>query len=222
MEQQTIWWLKRTIQALPKVPQLAFVHVPVPEFMELWNKGLARGSKHETVNCPMHDSGLFQAAKDMGITAIYSGHDHDNNYEGVLEGVRLAYGHKTGEFILPKSKAKIQDINNETPPPGIACRELNMHESGLFEAAQMSITAICCGHDHNNDYEGVLEGVRLAYGHKTGEHLPRYLPKERCHTHKSTPSIRLGSLSWPSNMCRSLVAKRLPDISCPDPKDRHG
>lgn len=41
-------------------------------------------------------AGLFAAAKEMGIRAIFSGHDHDNNYEGVLEGVRLAYGHKTG------------------------------------------------------------------------------------------------------------------------------
>ena len=96
MELQTIWWLNRTVRALPSVPSLAFVHVPVPEFMELWNKGLARGSKHEDVNCPMHDSGLFRAAKEMNITALYSGHDHDNNYEGVLDGVRLAYGHKTG------------------------------------------------------------------------------------------------------------------------------
>ena len=41
-------------------------------------------------------AGLFAYAKGLGISAIYSGHDHDNNYEGVLEGVRLAYGHKTG------------------------------------------------------------------------------------------------------------------------------
>ena len=44
----------------------------------------------------MWSAGLFAYAKGLGITAIYSGHDHDNNYEGVLEGVRLAYGHKTG------------------------------------------------------------------------------------------------------------------------------
>lgn len=96
MEKPTIWWMNRTQQHLPKVPSLAFVHVPVPEFMDLWNRGAARGSKHETVNCPMHDSRLFRAAREMGISAIYSGHDHDNNYEGVLDGVRLAYGHKTG------------------------------------------------------------------------------------------------------------------------------
>ena len=99
VEMQTLFWLNRTVRALPAVPSLAFVHVPVPEFMEVWNKGLARGSKHEDVNCPMHDSGFFRTAKELNITAIYSGHDHDNNYEGVLNGVRLAYGHKTGALL---------------------------------------------------------------------------------------------------------------------------
>jgi pre-mRNA-splicing factor SYF1 len=91
--------MNRTAAQLPRVPSLAFVHVPVPEFMHLWNRGSARGSKHEPVNCPMVDSGFFAAVKEIGITAIHSGHDHDNNYEGVLDGVRLAYGHKTGRFF---------------------------------------------------------------------------------------------------------------------------
>jgi hypothetical protein len=49
--------MNRTLAQLPRVPSLAFVHVPVPEFMAVWSAGLARGSKHEDVNCPMHDSG---------------------------------------------------------------------------------------------------------------------------------------------------------------------
>lgn len=57
VERPTIWWMNRTLAQLPAVPSLAFVHVPVPEFMRLWNAGAARGSKHEDVNCPMHDSG---------------------------------------------------------------------------------------------------------------------------------------------------------------------
>lgn len=96
VERPTLWWMNRTAALLPKVPSLAFVHVPVPEFMHLWNRGSARGSKHEPVNCPMSDTGAFVALRSAGVTAIHSGHDHDNNYEGLLEGVRLAYGHKTG------------------------------------------------------------------------------------------------------------------------------
>lgn len=34
--------------------------------------------------------------RGAGIHAIYSGHDHDNDFAVELEGVRLAYGRKTG------------------------------------------------------------------------------------------------------------------------------
>ena len=57
VERPTIQWMNQTLARLPRVPSLAFVHVPVPEFMRLWNAGAARGSKHEPVNCPMHDTG---------------------------------------------------------------------------------------------------------------------------------------------------------------------
>jgi hypothetical protein len=50
----------------------------------------------EYAPCRKMRAGLFAAAKALGVSAIHSGHDHDNNYEGVLQGVRLAYGHKTG------------------------------------------------------------------------------------------------------------------------------
>lgn len=36
VERPTIWWMNRTLARLPSVPSLAFVHVPVPEFMEVW------------------------------------------------------------------------------------------------------------------------------------------------------------------------------------------
>ncbi len=34
--------------------------------------------------------------REFGIHAIYSGHDHDNDFAVELDGVRLAYGRKTG------------------------------------------------------------------------------------------------------------------------------
>lgn len=34
--------------------------------------------------------------REAGIRAIYSGHDHDNDYVVELDGVRLAQGRKTG------------------------------------------------------------------------------------------------------------------------------
>jgi hypothetical protein len=77
---------------MPDVPSLAFVHIPAVEFMNLWSWHPTNGSKAEAVNCPSVNSGLFQSLQNMSVTALYSGHDHNNNYYGRLKGIRLAYG----------------------------------------------------------------------------------------------------------------------------------
>lgn len=48
------------------------------------------------VSCYPQSGCLFPALKAAGVTAVYSGHDHDNNYYADYDGVRLAYGAKTG------------------------------------------------------------------------------------------------------------------------------
>lgn len=62
-----MWWMNRTLARLPRVPALAFVHVPVPEFMALWNSGAARGGKAERVNCPMSDTGAPACHPSSGL-----------------------------------------------------------------------------------------------------------------------------------------------------------
>ena len=39
---------------------------------------------------------VLPACREFGIGAVYSGHDHHNDFSGSLEGVRLAYGRKSG------------------------------------------------------------------------------------------------------------------------------
>jgi hypothetical protein len=34
----------------------------------------------------------FRGVSDLGVTAVYSGHDHNNNYVATYKKVRLAYG----------------------------------------------------------------------------------------------------------------------------------
>lgn len=93
-------WLQRSAQQLPQAPSLAFVHIPVPEFLTAWHHGLAKGSKAEPVNCPSADTDLLSVLLDANVTAVFSGHDHDNNYDAMHPaGMRLAYGHKTGEHL---------------------------------------------------------------------------------------------------------------------------
>ena len=72
----TVSWFTRTAAALPKVPSIAFIHIPVTEFMYMYNDFPTKGLKGEGVACGLVNTGTFQALKAAGVEAIYSGHDH--------------------------------------------------------------------------------------------------------------------------------------------------
>ncbi len=57
----TVQWMQRVAAGLPRVPSLAFIHIPVPQFLGVWNEQPTLGSKAEGVNCPLIDTGVFQA-----------------------------------------------------------------------------------------------------------------------------------------------------------------
>jgi len=79
------------------VPSVAFFHIPVPEFKLAWDLGLCKGHQYETPCCPTINSGFFAAALEQGdIKGMIVGHDHANDYEGTLCGIRLCYGRVTG------------------------------------------------------------------------------------------------------------------------------
>ncbi|KAI3429468.1 hypothetical protein D9Q98_005560 [Chlorella vulgaris] len=94
--EDTLQWLNATTQRLPPAPGLAFVHIPLPQFRNAWHDGPTVGSKLEDIACSVRDTGLLQLARQAGIGAIYSGHDHENDFVGSVKGVRLAYGRKSG------------------------------------------------------------------------------------------------------------------------------
>lgn len=79
------------------VPALAFFHIPLPEYDQLWNEGEACGIKKEQVCCAKVNSGLFSAMLDRGdVVAAFAGHDHLNDYGGSWHGIGLYYGRATG------------------------------------------------------------------------------------------------------------------------------
>ncbi|KAL4452418.1 hypothetical protein ABPG75_008080 [Micractinium tetrahymenae] len=92
----TVEWVRQQAALLPRVPSLAFVHIPLPQHMLAWERGPVNGTKGEMVGCPGMDTGFFELAREVGITAVYSGHDHNNDFAGTVHGVRLAYGRKSG------------------------------------------------------------------------------------------------------------------------------
>ncbi|MDQ8734719.1 metallophosphoesterase family protein [Paenibacillus sp. LHD-38] len=80
-----------------KLPALGFFHIPLQEYDELWKVGNVSGSKFERVECAKVNSGLFTALMERGdVIGTFVGHDHDNDYTGMLHGIRLCYGRVSG------------------------------------------------------------------------------------------------------------------------------
>ena len=127
---QIDWYLKH-IDALKKqygeVKSMLFMHIPVPEYKEVMDfdenakpiptgypTGKAEvlfGEMHESVGCSPHNSGLFEAAREVGAEAFFAGHDHVNNFDAVYKGVHLVYvqaggyeGYNMDKFDLSESE----------------------------------------------------------------------------------------------------------------------
>ncbi len=81
------------------MPALAFFHIPLPEYKQVWeNKKLVKiGEKNEDVCSPDINTGMFAAMVEASdVMGIFVGHDHVNDYVGVLYDIALAYGRCSG------------------------------------------------------------------------------------------------------------------------------
>ena len=79
------------------VEGLAFFHIPLPEYKDLWNYEKTYGSRNEGVCSPDYNTQFFDVCKKQGnIKAMFCGHDHSNDYGGIYKGIELVYGRKTG------------------------------------------------------------------------------------------------------------------------------
>jgi hypothetical protein len=100
-----IEWYRKISKGIAKnnggkpLPSLAFFHIPLPEFKASWeSKSPAPiGSKKERVCCPSKNTGMFSAMVECGdVMGVFVGHDHVNDYAGLVQGICLAYGRATG------------------------------------------------------------------------------------------------------------------------------
>ncbi len=98
-----IQWYREQSKKLTKenkeepYPALAFFHIPLPEFDEVWGKQTTTGLKEESVCSPDINSGMFDAFLEMkDVMGMFVGHDHDNNYIGCLRNICLGYGQASG------------------------------------------------------------------------------------------------------------------------------
>ena len=98
---QVAWYLREsakfTAAAGHPLPALAFFHIPLPEYDEVWDFHTCYGEKHEAVCAPRLNSGLFAAMHEAGdVGGTFVGHDHVNDFWGDLHGIRLCYGRASG------------------------------------------------------------------------------------------------------------------------------
>ena len=98
-----VQWYRSESAALTKknggkpYPALAFFHIPLIEYNEVWGKETTVGVKEENVCSPDINSGMYNAFLESGdVMGMFVGHDHVNNYIGCLHGICLAYGQATG------------------------------------------------------------------------------------------------------------------------------
>ncbi len=79
------------------IPALAFFHIPLPEFDDVWDFEPCYGHKYEAVSCPRINTGMFAAFCEAGdVMGVFVGHDHINDYEGTWHGIRLCLGRAGG------------------------------------------------------------------------------------------------------------------------------
>lgn len=88
-------WQRRMGKTLPA---LAFFHIPLPEFETAWREGYDKcGAHNEPVCAPLINSGMFAAFHESGdVVGVFVGHDHANDFEANLHGIRLCYGRASG------------------------------------------------------------------------------------------------------------------------------
>ncbi|WP_169082387.1 metallophosphoesterase family protein [Paenibacillus sp. PL91] len=90
----------RDVNGGQPLPSLAFFHIPLPEYQDVWDKAVCYGEKREEVTCPRVNSGLFAAMAEMGdVMGTFAGHDHGNDYWGELYGIRLCYGRSSSYMV---------------------------------------------------------------------------------------------------------------------------
>jgi hypothetical protein len=80
------------------LPALAFFHIPLPEYADLWNLHTCVGGHRDPAfGCARVNSGFLASAVEMGdIMGIFVGHCHGNDFAGQLHGIRLCHGRASG------------------------------------------------------------------------------------------------------------------------------
>ncbi|KAF3439764.1 hypothetical protein FNV43_RR18042 [Rhamnella rubrinervis] len=84
-------------------PGLAYFHIPLPEFASFDSSNFT-GEKQEGISSATVNSGFFTTMVEAGdVKAVFTGHDHLNDFCGELTGIKLCYAGGFGYHAYGKA-----------------------------------------------------------------------------------------------------------------------
>ncbi|GAM20786.1 hypothetical protein SAMD00019534_039610 [Acytostelium subglobosum LB1] len=118
--EQQVAWYEETAKALyindsTELPfAAAFFHIPIQEYMNVWNEEVCYGWNNDSIACQPQNGGLFDAFKSIGDVQFMSvGHNHGNDFCGTYEGIDMCFGRHSGYggYGTWERGARILEIN---------------------------------------------------------------------------------------------------------------
>lgn len=108
INENQIDWYKWAVNGINEtsgktVPNMAFMHVPVPEYEDL-NDNFEMGMRQEDTCTAKVNDGFLNAFVNNGGTHMFAGHDHNNNFVYNYNGVKLCYMTKSSYNCYFSSK----------------------------------------------------------------------------------------------------------------------
>lgn len=108
---EQVTWFKEEL-ASDTVKSVAFMHMPIRQFLEYDGN-----EKRETIWPQAVDTGFFEAILENNkkTLGVFVGHDHNNEFSFLYEGILLAYGRSSGynAYGTYEKGARIIKINKE-------------------------------------------------------------------------------------------------------------
>jgi hypothetical protein len=97
-------------------PAFLFFHIPLPQYDDVVASGKAVGVKFENVSHENGSRDALPAFRDAGfVKAMFCGHDHVNDYYGLLDGIRLQFGRSLGGYGAEKLRKGATLITVDVP-----------------------------------------------------------------------------------------------------------
>jgi len=109
-------WLRKLAdgrKGLETPPAFALIHIPIKQYDDVWEQGLAAGIKLEDVSYWDEDGTSYAVLKKAcDFRGYFCGHDHVNNFQGRYEDTKLVFGQATGHGgygsnLMPKGATVI-------------------------------------------------------------------------------------------------------------------